>query len=212
MTTSRSTGPRRAAALVLAGLALLATGCSAASSGAAPPPHGSTGTASPAAADATPSGTPTVSTEASDLPPGLYRTRLTRDEIISLGGDEFVDAGTWTLIVTKDEYRLECKPVADPGEDCGSSLPTQTLMELGPLRGRGGRAWFVVDMKRKSALIGCTVNSSAGNGCGANDPYSLKWRRTESGLAFSDYVGLGDQAGGASLYGMYTLRPWDKIA
>jgi hypothetical protein len=154
---------------------------------------------------------PTVPAEPAAIPEGVYRTHITRDDLIAQNADDLSDAGTWTLTITKGEYKLECRPVADPGLDCGNSLPTQTLMEIGGLRGTGDRAWFVMDMARKATLIGCARHSEAANGCGPESPYGFTWRLTAKGLTFSDFVGVGESAGQAIHYANNTLKPWAKI-
>ena len=153
----------------------------------------------------------TVPAEPAAIPVGVYRTHITRDDLIAQNADDLSDAGTWTLTITRGEYKLECRPVADPGLDCGNSLPTQTLMEIGPLRGTGDQAWFVEDMGRKAALIGCARNSHAANGCGPESPYRLTWHLTANGLTFSDFLGVGDTAGQGIHYANSTLTPWAKI-
>ena len=208
------TDPRRAGRWAMAGalIATLTTGCS--------------GQASPTPAPSTP---PTVSTpqqnvttleptgglsvppQPAALPSGTYRTHITRDDIIAEAADDLSNAGTWTLIVTQGQYRLECRPVADPGQDCGNSVTTTTLMELGDLRGTGTQAWFAADMGRKAAEVGCARGSAVGNACGPESPYRLTWALVPDGIAFSDFVGLGDTAGQGQHYINYTLNPWSKI-
>lgn len=140
------------------------------------------------------------------IPGGVYRTSVTWDDVLSLGGDDPSDAGIWTLTVKPGTFALECRPLTNPGEDCGHHRPTKThpfLVEVGQLRGDSTTVWFVDDPALVAKLTGCDPD------CGAVDPYRLAWRATGSGLAFGGDVGAGNPA---ETITNLTAKPWTKIA
>lgn len=156
------------------------------------------------------SGANTPPTTVPPIPGGVYRTRITSDEVLSLGGDDPSSAGIWTLTVKPGTFALECRPSTNPGEDCGHHLPTKThpfLVEVGQLRGDGTTVWFVDDAALVAKLTGCDPHSHSG--CGAVDPYRLAWQATGSGLQFSSPVGHGNPAETVT---NWTAKPWIKIA
>jgi hypothetical protein len=140
------------------------------------------------------------------IPTGVYRTRVTDDEVLSLGGDDLQNAGTWTLTVKPGTFALECRPISDPGEDCGHSPVTGThpfLVEIGQLRGDRATVWFLDDEALIAKLTGCDK-------CGTVGPYRLTWKTTGSGLRFSAFVEPGHP--GFDLVTNWTAKPWTKIA
>jgi hypothetical protein len=143
------------------------------------------------------------------IPTGVYRTRVTRDEELSLGGDDLSSAGTWTLTVKPGTFELECRPISDQGTDCGHDLITKThpfLVEIGQLRGDRATVWFIDDGVLKAKLTGC-------DRCGALGPYRFTWKTTGSGLRFSDlFVPGHPNAIPAGTVTNWTAKPWTKIA
>jgi hypothetical protein len=154
----------------------------------------------------------TVPAQAAAVPDGVYRVRLSRDEVIARGADDVSNAGTWTLSIAHGQYKLVCSPISDPDVDCGQSgtTPEPRQVETGHVRGTGQMVWFVDDLQ--SAYNGCVPGQVAGNGCGPMGPYGFTWRQTAAGLVFTDFVGLTDLAGRAANYLNYTIEPWARIA
>ncbi len=105
---------------------------------------------------------------------------------------------------------MVCLP--NPGNHCGGTSSKPQLSEVGTVRGTGHTVWFVQDNERKAKLTGCVMNSQEEGGCGANDRYSMTWKLTPKGLAFQNFVGLGDEAGQAGGYVNFTFQPWTKIS
>jgi hypothetical protein len=171
MRTNTFRGTWWAASLLLAGLI---AACS--SPNPVTPPAGQS---TPADAASTPP------TTAPAIPTGVYRTRVTRDDVLSLGGDDLTSAGTWTLTVKPGTFELECRPIADQGTDCGHHPLTKThpfLVEVGQLRGDRATVWFIDDGPLTAKLTGCDPRT----GGGALGPYRFTWKATGSGLRFSD--------------------------
>ena len=204
--------PSRAAIGILALACLLVSGCAGGESTAGSSSnHGaSTPVSSGAAAHATAStGQPTdVPAPVSDFPEGVYRTELTVERLHNLGLDDPYNAGVWTLTIRSGRYELDCRPIADPGVDCGGSDPGDTLGEVGIVRGSAPTIWFVHDMALKSRLTGCSV---ANKGCGPDGGYHLDWRVVPHGVAFSNFVGLGDEAIEPA-FSTWTVQPWTKLS
>jgi hypothetical protein len=208
----------RAAALLAGSLTLAA--CAGSGRSSAPDTlSGAGSTVSPVSsvpsssttAAASPTGPLTVPEQNASLPHGVYRTHVTRDELIAHGDDDLSNAGVWTLTVAAGTYRLDCRPVADPGYDCGNSPPTPTLKELGALRGDGNRAWFIRDINKIAALTGCIPDSEQQNGCGTAATFRLTWADTSSGPRFSAYTDIDGTTRGATGAVNFTLKPWQKI-
>jgi hypothetical protein len=149
-------------------------------------------------------------TEVSAIPAGVYRTTIATRQLIAAGVTDLGNAGVFTLTIKAGSYALACVPA--PGTDCGDTAPSQRQdVDVGALRGTGHVVWFAPDNARKAMLTGCVVNSEAEAGCGPADPYSFTWQLTPKGLAFHNFIGLGDQAGSASGYVNFTFQPWTKI-
>jgi hypothetical protein len=152
-----------------------------------------------------------VPTEISDLPDGTYRTQLSTTRLQRLGVDDPSNAGIWTLTVKSGTYRLECRVIADPGTDCGNHDPDlPPTVELGTVHGSAPTVWFVHDMARLARVTGCVRHTEDLEGCGPEGGYHVDWRRVPQGIAFSNYVGLGDEAG--PVLGNWIGQPWTRIS
>jgi hypothetical protein len=214
---------RRAPSLVLTvAVWMCAAGCtptssgSRANNGASASPSSAATSTLPVTPSAVPPSTVTSATaaapptELSAIPAGVYRTSIGTGELVAAGVTDLGNAGVFTLTIKAGSYALACDPA--PGTDCGDTAPSQRKdVDVGTLRGTGHRVWLVPDSARKASLTGCVVNSPSETGCGPTGPYSFAWQLTPKGLGFRDFIGLGDQAGGAGGYVNFTFHPWTKI-
>jgi TRAP-type C4-dicarboxylate transport system substrate-binding protein len=149
-----------------------------------------------------------IPTETSSLPAGVYRVEITKADVANAGGDptRTHPSGTWTLVVKDGRYEIMCRPIADPGDDCGKAVYDGPL-ELGDLKGSGDTVYFVPNAERMAARTGCKlpVSSELAGHCGPNEPYRMTWRVAGDTLVFSDAIGRA-----ADL--TYLSEPWQKIA
>ncbi|WP_170322335.1 TRAP transporter substrate-binding protein [Acrocarpospora macrocephala] len=149
-----------------------------------------------------------IPTTAAALPEGTYRVRITKQDVAQFGGDvaDSHPAGTWTLKVEGGTYQGSCRPVADPGDDCGTSDSTMPL-EVGDLRGSGDTVYFVPNPDLLAKLTGCKlpVSSQLADHCGPGDPYRLTWKLADGQLTFA----VDGPVGGMQ---SYVMLPWKKIA
>ncbi len=146
-----------------------------------------------------------VQTEDATLPEGVYRVELTVDDVRAAGHDNGPDwSGTWTLEIEDGTYVLTCRPVADPGRDCGNSSSDGPL-EAGKLRGAGQTVTFVFDVEMMAELTGCRLPAATGEGaCYSLGAFTLEWSVDGDELTFR-------QVGGTDAHS-YTVEPWCKIA
>jgi TRAP-type C4-dicarboxylate transport system substrate-binding protein len=168
------------------------------------PPDCQAGAAPAAGSDLGP-----IPSEVSSLPDGVYRVEVTRAELAAAEADESLadHAGNWTLTVRDGTYEIGCRPIANPGEDCGQGVSDKPF-EAGDLRGTGNTVYFVGDPERLSRLTGCLLPPSPRlpDHCGPPDPYRLTWTLNGDALTFTEFAGMP-----APLYNMI-LKPWRKIA
>ncbi len=111
------------------------------------------------------------------------------------------NSGTWTLTVDAGVFSLSCRPLDDPGLDCGKASSSGPL-EIGDLRGREDLAWFVGREDLLEQETGCRSSSS---GCGVLPPYRMTWTLTDDELVFRDLV-----PGPADL--QWLVKPWTRIS
>jgi TRAP-type C4-dicarboxylate transport system substrate-binding protein len=144
----------------------------------------------------------------SSLPDGTYRVQISTAEVAAAGlSNANGDSGTWTLTVAHGTYQVTCRPIADPGRDCGQEVFDGPL-EAGDLRGSGQSVYFVYDPQRLARLTGCRLPPSQvePGHCGDGFVYRMTWALSAGTLTFSDYVGAGgftdDQ---------FLVKPWRKI-
>ncbi len=142
----------------------------------------------------------------SPLPDGVYRVALTADEITDAGFDHGPGfAGTWTLAVRGSVFELSCRPLDQPGVDCGEQV-SDVPLEAGDLRGTGQTVFFVYDPDRLSRLTGCTLPVSQQTGhCFDGKDYRMTWALSGDELTFTDY------ASDNWPNDMYLVKPWQKI-
>ncbi|MET0712676.1 MAG: hypothetical protein ABWZ30_09265, partial [Jiangellaceae bacterium] len=137
-----------------------------------------------------------ASAEVSDLPDGEYRVEITTDDLAAAGLDNHDGkSGTWTLTVREGTYEVRCRPLDDPGIDCGQSVEDGPL-DAGYLRGTGNTVTFVYDPELVSKLSGCKlpVSETLPDHCGPGGGGPRTWEIEGDSLTFS-----GD------------LEPWTKI-
>jgi TRAP-type C4-dicarboxylate transport system substrate-binding protein len=134
--------------------------------------------------------------QVSDLPDGEYRAEITTDDLAAAGLDNRDgNAGTWTLTVRDGIYEMRCRPIDDPGIDCGHSVEAGPL-DAGYLRGTGHTVTLVHDPELMSKLTGCKlpVSETLPGHCGPGGGGPKTWEIEGDSLTFS-----GD------------LEPWTKI-
>lgn len=200
--------------MIVAGMA---AGCSSSHS-TSPQTQVASKTMSPVTAATTAPHTPraeatVVPKEISHLPDGVYRTELTTDELIKEGVYDPTNAGIWTMTVKVGTYQLDCQAISDPNFDCGASHPSgPTTVEFGSVRGGSSlTVWFVHDMVQLSRINGCVRHSTGVRGCGLEGGYHMDWKEVPGGIAFSNFVGLGDESGFPPLNN-FTVKPWTQVS
>ena len=137
-----------------------------------------------------------VPDDIADLPDGEYRVEITTDDIAAAGLDNGEGkSGTWTLTIHEGTYEIRCRPLDDPGIDCGHSVEDGPL-DAGYLRGTGNTVTFVHDPELLSKLTGCKlpVSETLPDHCGPGGGGPHAWEIEGDSLTLS-----GD------------LEPWTKI-
>lgn len=140
------------------------------------------------------------------LPDGMYRVAIPAGDVVAAGVSNGPGwSGTWTLRVKDGGYTLTCRPLGNPGRDCGNTV-SDSALEAGWLRGQGHLAYFVSDPKRLSRLNGCElpVSAAGDNHCDPQAPYPARWSLDGGILTFTE-VSRGQTP--AHL----TLKPWERI-
>ena len=145
-----------------------------------------------------------IPTKVSALPDGIYRQQVTVPEVEAAGlSNNDGWSGTWTMTVRHATYEVRCRPIADPGKDCGNFVSNGPI-EVGDLRGTGPDLYFVPNAARLSKLTGCKLPTSntLPDHCGPDDPYRVNWKLAGDQLTFSGYAAVGTSLG---------LKPYKKI-
>jgi TRAP-type C4-dicarboxylate transport system substrate-binding protein len=150
-----------------------------------------------AASDGT-DGLGAVPDEVSALPEGTYRVEITVPEVESAGYSNADGwSGTWTLVIDDGTYAMSCRPIDDPGRDCGTAVFDGAL-DAGYVHGTGSTVYFVYDAELHSQLSGCELP------CFPLPTYRLTWALDGDTLRFSDLQG-------AKAFEK-VIEPWTKIA
>lgn len=138
---------------------------------------------------ADPSSVDTVPEEISALPDGLYRVDITVADLEAVGRTNANGwTGTWTLEVREGKYAIRCRPIDDPGRDCGNivygdNLTFDTVLDAGFVRGSGDTVFFVYDAELHSEKTGCELP------CFPMPTHRLTWKLEGDVLTFSDLHG-----------------------
>ena len=145
-----------------------------------------------------------VRRQRSDLPVGEYRVEITTDDVAAAGLDNGPgNSGMWTLTVHDGTYEMRCRPLDDPGIDCGTRSEDDPL-DAGYLRGTGNTVTFVHDPELISKLNGCKLPDSETlpDHCGPGGGVTLTWEIEGNSLTLSGDVGEITSS---------CLEPWTKI-
>jgi TRAP-type C4-dicarboxylate transport system substrate-binding protein len=145
-----------------------------------------------------------VSAETADMPDGEYRVEITTDEVAAAGLDNRDGkSGTWTFTVRDGTYEMRCRPLDDPGIDCGHSVEDGPL-DVGYLRGTGQTVTLVYDPELISELTGCKlpVSGTLPDHCEPGGDVTLTWEIEGDSLTFSGDLGRDFEL---------VLEPWTKI-
>jgi len=146
-----------------------------------------------------------IPTAVSPLPDGVYRVEHTLAEVQNANLDNHSgETGIWTLTVRKGTYEMRCRPLNEPGVDCGKSV-TDKPIDVGDLRGTGDVVYFVPDLQRLAKVSGCLLPASETEPehCPLAGPYRLSWSATGATITFKDLSRLE----GLEL----VIEPWQKI-
>jgi TRAP-type C4-dicarboxylate transport system substrate-binding protein len=141
-----------------------------------------------------------VPDETADLPDGEYRVEITTDDLAAAGLDNHDGAsGTWTFTVHEGTYEMRCRPLDDPGIDCGHEVE-DVPFDAGYLRGTGNTVTLVHDPELISKLSGCKlpISETLPDHCGPGGGVTLTWEIEGESLTFSGDV-------------WWALEPWTKI-
>jgi TRAP-type C4-dicarboxylate transport system substrate-binding protein len=146
----------------------------------------------------------------SAFPDGVYRVEVTAEDVVDAGiTDGGGWSGTWTLTVEDATFQLSCRPLDDPGRDCGTEVSDAPL-EAGHLRGTGRTVYFVDDDEMLSRLTGCRLPAASGSDadqCFSGPTYRMTWELSGDTLRLTDYVAEDNWANH-----QYLLNPWRKIS
>jgi TRAP-type C4-dicarboxylate transport system substrate-binding protein len=141
-----------------------------------------------------------VPDDTADLPDGEYRVEITTDDVAAARLDNRDGhSGTWTFTVRDGTYEMRCRPLDDPGIDCGQEVDDGPF-DAGYLRGTGQTVTLVHDPELISKLSGCKlpVSETLPDHCGPGGGVTLTWEIEGDSLTFSGDVWWG-------------LEPWTKI-
>jgi len=142
--------------------------------------------------------------ERSQPPDGVYRVQISLADVQRAGlSNEDGWTGTWTLTIDDGTYQMSCRPLADPGRDCGNST-YQGALDGGYVRGTGDVVYFVYDAEVHSALTGCATTPEVAPPCYPIPTYSVTWSLDGDLLTFSD----------SQPFVVYdkVLKPWTRIS
>lgn len=149
-----------------------------------------------------PADSPAIPGQTSSIPDGVYRAQIPVALVTAAGDNNGGGwSGIWTLTIKDGTYTVRCRPLDQPGKDCGNVL-LDVPVEAGNVRGTARTVWFVSDPDLLAAATGCTLPPSMGEGhCVKTPPYTAAWTASADGLTFRDSDNLS-----------LVLAPWRRIA
>jgi hypothetical protein len=155
---------------------------------------------------ATASGLGVVPEQVPDIPAGVYRVELTPQDVADAGiSNDSGWSGTWTMVIEDGQWEISCRPLDDPGRDCGGAVVDHPL-ELGDLRGTGDTVYMLADEQAVAALQGCELPANGLEGhCYPVFDYMLTWSLDGGELTLVD-PGVVDAPSEA-----WVIEPWTKI-
>jgi TRAP-type C4-dicarboxylate transport system substrate-binding protein len=141
------------------------------------------------------------------IPDGVYRVSISGSTVHAAGAPDGPGfSGIWTLTLRDGTYVLTCKPLDQPGHDCGNEV-TDEALEAGYLRGEGSTAYFVFDSLLFSKLTGCLLPASATDEthCYSEPLVAVSWHLDGNTLRFTSPNPVG------AAYHL-SLLPWRRIS
>lgn len=138
------------------------------------------------------------------LPDGVYRAQIEVSEVVAAGlTNNDGTSGTWTLVVEGGSWTLSCRPLSDPGTDCGHATEPGVL-EAGTFRGDGQTVWRVSDSEALAVEVGCALpaDGSPGHCPPPPPPARLGWALDGNELRFEGDTSQGHE---------WVLEPFVRI-
>jgi hypothetical protein len=156
------------------------------------------GTATEGAAGAAPQ-------EGSAIPEGIYRVEITAADVEGAGlSNSDGWSGTWTLTIEDAMWQLACRPLDQPGLDCGGTT-FEGPLEAGELRGADDTVHFTGSDELMSSLTGCELPATGAAGhCAPVFSYVLTWAADGDALTLTD-------AGSIDSPYTFVIEPWTRI-
>lgn len=131
------------------------------------------------------------------LPDGIYRGEVTPEDVEAAGLNNAQGwTGTWTLEVDDGTYTVSCRPLDQPGQDCGQAPPDATEpLEAGRLEPEGELLRFAFDVELLAEATGCVPASGQATGdgepCYTLDDYVVTWSLEGDRVTFDVVDGPG---------------------
>lgn len=150
-------------------------------------------------------GPTTPSSAPAPIPDGIYRTRITADQLSSAGGTDPQMAAVNTLTFKHGTYVKTCQKLSGNISGCGSDQPL-TVVEVGRATGDGNYLWLTYDHDDTARICQC----SSGPINAELPPYRLTWKLRGNSLLFTA-IYTGPNGGTANQINEYTFQPWTKI-
>jgi hypothetical protein len=139
------------------------------------------------------------------VPDGVYRTSLTKDQVSTAGGSDPSAAGTWTLTLNRRTYQLECAWVDNDGDDCGHSGRKTATVEAGTAAGDANYLWLEYS---KSATVKIT---GAAEGAPDDYAYRVTWKLQGRDLVMSAVWAEPSSGWNPGDVNAHTIKPWKRI-
>ena len=137
----------------------------------------------------------------------MYQVEISVADVTAAGYDNSDGtSGITTIRVKHRTYTWSCRPLADPGKDCGNSAGESRCLPA-TFRGSGNTVWFVYRPDLTAKLTGCLLPASGTltGHCLPGDPYRLTWSLKGNTLLRTDlYAGWPNA--------QWVDKPWQKIS